>query len=1466
MKNIYAFSGFLLVFAMFILIHDVRQTRVIVFPFSKVLIFASILASLTFVLFHYLVSSDKELNEKVYLIIKFFNFKYCCVRSKFIMVSYLASLLIIFFVPSIENNANMFLPGYFIDWTEIPLPNWLRLLAAIMLTIFLPGFVFLNIVSEKYSMVEAFLFSFFLSAFYDIIIFFISIFWLRFISWDYLKKWMIYFYMIPLLMYLIKRYIISSHKNIENFSSSIKFKKVSFYNFIILSFVVAFVFTGAFSIAEAYYPLRGGDQWIHCGFATKFFEGRFTQSDSARLYWFHFFLASHFVLSGLPPINAFLSLIFLNAILPYLSFYLMTTAFFDPSRSKVPAVATVFSLFSGFGWIYALYYRLVNPTATLNWILNRATYASYDVYYALFFPVIIDNQTMFGAPAILLLIYVCLGRKIPQFRSILFTIILVFTGFLTHVIEVTIFIYFFSFYSTLCLLRRKLNEHHEKMLLSCSLGMFLSILMDITSPIRYLTNTPKFIPVILFNILTPFFIFFLSKMQDKNLLNKIRLTASYRNLLSKWLSLANSRWRILCTLILIYLYAFCFIVQQFSPNFVEIWRLTGVEAVPFYYFPVRLGIIGLFTLLFIIYRLLGGQREDRLIPMLVLLFSSTLMILVNGWLITLGYDEVTIMQYVWFSGCIISSYIFIKFLSKIKASNLSLFTKRLLTIFSISLIMINGVPSTIQKIQTYSETQQTLSSVFSDEQQVDVLNYIRRNLKPNESVLTITYYHSEELLKLFGVSSGNIIFGLGRGLAYFQPQRPETVLYALAKSNVKYIFMRQQDFDQMNYYHSYSDGLLAKLLNYLPVILSSSNITVYEVPPLSPPSDSGISLVIPRYGKIRTLFYNDFEKYENGTPPNGWISGPGWVVQRGVLRSGEGEAYLLNFQVKDFVFSFKLKIKSFGSKPYFCPIILLGWQDNNHYYRLDFRRDGIILFYKTPQGLIFVSAHSLSFTTEDWYNVRILKEGNKIKVYVNEELVLSSIVPCYSGTIKFIAPRSTFYIDDIVIDEYLSQLNYELPLLMIALSQIQYSLCLSDDPFLLNSSAILLIYDISGERYLKYLEWVRQGGHLIVMNTLGEYGFANLFGIKMMNEFQNVNGIKGKEEYVSIPSISVKRCYFNSNLAEIIANYTQNSHLFSPFALKMDYGNGDIVYLNIKPYFSALNQSIGDKKRTLFSRMGILIDVLKLPFLRNIPFSFHPIKYHNFARGKISLIGQITIKTKSILFDSTRLIALDLEKANISAINNLTQEKCYFINVTLENLKFEGPIDFTIFSENVKIFTEPRMLGEYAKIKVDNGTLLTINVPTKCVVSMTLMHNDQKEEIIVNEGTFYMILPETDLLLKQPNFVVYGKTSFDQVLIHDQFPKFNVKYDLATITINGITQFKIAYSDKDIALLSNLYLKGEIMRNQECINPLSTANDRTFRIVEQKINIPWFKIFFSNENLFLLLALSFFLPFVYEKT
>jgi hypothetical protein len=329
----------------------------------------------------------------------------------------------------------------FIPWEQFftPVVNLLYLLAAICLSFFMPGYAFVKMLSSRNSNVTTtsslrllkqplprFLVAYFLSMLVTglTVYLFAAEVGFALIPGEYVARQdtagniflsiqnltgsiLLVIYSLILVIFIIHQRVKlmpifvaqSNLKRLRTFKSQIFRIKNKIRSYIdcceILSKVTVFGCLFALVVIFTYYLNDGGivvDQWFHHGRALLISSGNFKDvaSSGTDSVWnppfFSSLLSGFFSLSGLPSVNSYVSINFLN-IMPILAFYYFFTSWIPQNKRKAALLATtLFVLSSGFGWIYVVNMAIDSPpinhvhpeTASID-ILGFVTEMTYDI-------------------------------------------------------------------------------------------------------------------------------------------------------------------------------------------------------------------------------------------------------------------------------------------------------------------------------------------------------------------------------------------------------------------------------------------------------------------------------------------------------------------------------------------------------------------------------------------------------------------------------------------------------------------------------------------------------------------------------------------------------------------------------------------------------------------------------------------------------------------------------------------------------------------------------------------------------------------------------------------------------------------------------------------------------------------------------------------------------------------------------
>jgi hypothetical protein len=403
--------------------------------------------------------------------------------------------------------------------------------------------------------------------------------------------------------------------------------------FIVFASLFALVVLSTYSL---YSGVIIGDQWYHHGRSLAFMSGEFRDislagaDDKTFSPFPSALLAAFFSVSGVPSVNAYASISFLN-IIPVFAFYYFFKNWVPIHMKKAALLAcTLFMLGSGFGWVYVLDLAIANPPesqlSTLQ-MLYQAGIKSIDIILPTSF--IGAAHPDFSTPLIIMALpagFTLLGllsdreeiikKNKFKFKYLAILISITFLGIISHdefylFIIVASVIPIFLFFTT-----EKGDEKKKNLVVVYSALVAALVLTLILATYSFagvgyfIYNSILGIPLLVLCLIfvTIMCILYVAIRFFYNLFYQKK----YRHLHFESLLLSRLRIKILSghrhrtivtglvlVFVIAWLYVFTFVVwSQLSVDAVEIQTFN--YAVPWYLYPMKLGITGLLGFAFVL--------------------------------------------------------------------------------------------------------------------------------------------------------------------------------------------------------------------------------------------------------------------------------------------------------------------------------------------------------------------------------------------------------------------------------------------------------------------------------------------------------------------------------------------------------------------------------------------------------------------------------------------------------------------------------------------------------------------------------------------------------------------------------------------------------------------------------------------------------------------------------------------------
>jgi len=725
----------------------------------------------------------------------------------------------------------------FIHWMMIPPSLWVRFIFAIVFTAFIPGYLMLNILFVNripFTKPAILVISHLLSVFLIPIVVLISLALGFLPEQNLILKIVLLNFGLLFCVFLSKKVRSNSEERLENICA-----KGSITDTLLLAVILSAVLIGVVIIVKDAYPLYYGDEWWHYGLTRYILQHGYISSIQGNYawpqyaWWYYYFLATVLCTSGLPHINAYVSLLPLIG-LPLVAFYVMASGLCK-ENSRIPIYATLFSTFGGYGWIYALY--LVGQGLPLGHAVDIAAMKTYDIWIEYFFYTRGWYPFGFhiGLASLFMLIFLFFTKEKGGSRTYLILVSIIFaTGFLSHVIESMLAILIIGSYAVIF---EKDLRKTRMFLLAILAGLLFVGLIDRFYPGGLFYSTSYYQP------LNPFFVSFgLTSLF-------FLLTFIFPSIKSKLVPMIkiniDLKIRFILVFILLYFYILSFYIwNQLLDKISIYWAYTpSMGRVPLYFYPIILGVTGTFGLFYIILRLVKPRAmEDIEVKARFFPVWWALIIFITAILLRNVFFERRMIVFLFSPLTIMSSIALLYILNKIR--QMDRIKKKVLITAILAIVIICGELSPVMQVEHFSRVVNKQNHPLSvSDMEMQALEFLSRRHLPNfESVATVTSESHFRITTFAGVSELQVDYPTNALL--FRAKTPQTAFYILSSSNITYMYLDKRDYAELG--SEYPDSFMGFMMQYLPVLFNNSEVTIYYIPKILYSSDPDIGLIIPQ--------------------------------------------------------------------------------------------------------------------------------------------------------------------------------------------------------------------------------------------------------------------------------------------------------------------------------------------------------------------------------------------------------------------------------------------------------------------------------------------------------------------------------------------------------------------------------------------------------------------------------------------
>jgi len=1092
--------------------------------------------------------------------------------------------------------------------------------------------------------------------------------------------------------------------------------------------------------------------------------------------------------SSIVPIQT--GLVTLNLVLP-LAFYIMAKAYLEKIDIRLPSLATLFWVlftgsFGGFAWLYFAMLKLSTIgqtqlqllTTTADKTYNGTIYGIVGLWYV---PATIAFTQLMVA------IFLIYKRDIPTSKYIAVLSILVAALYLTHVTEAVIFALFLAIYAGMS---RNENLRVDDAIKSAIIGFLLVIL------VYYVLSriTPRFIinMSLLISIIGPI-LALLSSLLFR-LYIKPRLPS-----FQKAFKINKKSFGKALVLALFFMYTVAFLSWTSLVDSFHTWQVDTIGFVPWFMYPLMLGINGLLAIL-TLYYLVEDKKSYRALEIFVAFMIFTFVAgrtvsIINMNFFDAGYWEKRFIWFIKLSLATLAPIPVIHLVDKLRKRNMNVNLKAVASIVVIGTIVLYGISTTFLNVEYWSVVANNPAN-WPSSGEMEAINAFKEILGNDPKTWLATVTGRSSAIATFAAPADRLVL---KQLLYtaHRPEMAFTQLYRHPAYNHPYIYLHNRDVTQLG---EFTDRFLVKYISMLPLVFQNSEVKIYNVSKLSPPQpDSDNVLVLPldrslldeqslfmTYSILSQGLYNYTVAYDlddkalnsstlillydppeesvltstfqdkfNETLTSYGIMKGNWQIINEELLGGEigkyGEGMILSpISAENFTASFKAKPISGNATVLNYISLVYSWIDSKNYRIADvmFSADGYIYvhFRTIVNGAERVIPNwpgiktNLKWNFGNEYNITVTVDGTLNRIFINNKPFLSVELENVPGRIGLRYYR--FY--QVSFDDF----------------SVVYKISLNMRPI---------------EDYIKFL---KSGGTIIILNTNGYNFFGNNLFLLENYAFE-AEKIEGTKTTLNLPAqVSVPKLVLKNSTTSVLSQYIGLNNE-SPFIIKQNYGEGELFYVNIHPIAEAMRKN--RSWPTFYNMLGKLLEDLNLPKIdQNIVLSFdgyvREIRLNNGSKAETSslifplkmAVKQLRIQTKNgtiTLFNVTKIEIKDNDSKLLVETENFTIS--------------DGQGFYAVLRFNSTFSVKPSLGLLALKITTENGELHITQAEQISIVpysSVQLLARTPK--VSASRVTFVEFYPLGSLQWSTrtygQNLHVIGLTSI-QILLSDSYTILNVE-------------------------------------------------------------------------------------------
>jgi len=1367
------------------------------------------------------------------------------------IVTFVILFAIILAIPAFTNNE---VTDIYIHWNGIGVSDIINLAAAIMLCFFIPGYALVLIIAKKYTInpILAVLLAYLLSILitgltayilalsFDSAIseskqVFLAVYLLILIIFGYYRRDRI-IHPLRKIKYHISYDIASSIT--YNFSSYLKSRGSQF---LVFGSLVMLLIVATYSI----YGITISDQWFHQGRAILFMSGTFREAaingaDAVYPPFQSALLAALTTISGVPLVNSYVSIAFLNIIAVF-AFYYFFSRWVSPNLYRASTLASsLFALSSGFNWIYflsltATIHPIISPHSFLEILNNIGTVTIIRPTNFIFSaePDFSTGLIYIALPAGLVLLGLLREKFQTKLHYVAIVSMISTIGILSHD-EFFLFIILGSLIPLIFKIKGQ-NYFYLGLILSFS----MVFLIDRMIPVSYYTANEIFgIPLLYLNVLFVFltWIFYMGRQKLQGLQTRFIPPSKIKQKTSRFKNLG---------LFILALVVISFVSYVYILGYITFAQLSIVDVkadargyvVPWYLYPMKLGLVGLLGLIFILSYFFKRFEKNLFVFGLIILVA----LIAGNYYDEHRFSKFMMLGLVAFASIFIYRILLVNFRNNL-AINVVVISAIIIA-SSFSVLMFIGQNSLVEQTQDYTINPKRK---FPSTSEMDLFDSLRHDMNISSKKFNIVSFAdaynftkaSPLISKLQGFS-GSPYGKLLQSPLTLNSSTLGAFYKQLSYSDARYIILLKNS----THFPTRLNEPIRFALENFDRFYEDNQYIVLNVPPLSPPSASNDNVALlysqaddlppQNISNVRVLpFSNDTFDFKG--------KNESVLVQKnntGVILNGSKSGISLWSKLHAMgpninYIETKFRMTSANESEKNDQAARLKWREGNKENYVSLSNNGLQLYQQSINSQVdkkIFKNTEIKKKLGMWYMLRIESLNDSINVYVDDALKIQApkdFLANNYGNISRVALTSLYSnaefgpikigrVSDYPqkISEKTKYENYY-PLSLLALSNSRYDI-FGDNDLSAFSKDIIIRSDslkIDNSTFNKYLDYVNGGGRLIVINSDNDFDqtFSRLFHIHSnasdLQAFVSILGNKSRNLLTNVTGLVRPAQITPLSGVNVIASYKDNhNQTVAPFAIEKSFSNGGrITLLNTAGYFN----SISNFPRQYFLSLSNISELLGFDSNRVISSTNTSIPVNGFI-GDMETSGAITLNSSSISsisFDnSNNSNTINASLIDVGSKANAMQKT--FSNVSIKSLRLIGPyyviINYTGRLQLPDMISNRNYINLFIPSEFNMTVFLLPDRPRNSSLEM-VTHNDSNVNSIKVNGEskvdFYNIssadpLRPLPILLKNPEIKVNGNTSIKNANLHGYLTQRGDPNKGTTLDVQGELNAKFDYVD-----------------------------------------------------------------------